>query len=43
MNAGIFLAGLGILIYCTTASISEIIYFIEMDPTIINLLNTSKD
>jgi len=43
MNTGIFLAGLGILIYCLTASISEVIYFIEMDPTIIDLLDTSKD
>ena len=43
MNAGIFLAGLGVFIYCLTGSISEIIYFIEMDPTIIDLLNTSQD
>ena len=43
MNAGIFLAGLGIFIYCLTGSIGEIVYFIEMDPTIIDLLDMSKD
>jgi len=43
MNAGIFLAGLGVFIYCLTGSISEIVYFIEMDPTVIDLFDTSKD
>ena len=38
MNAGIFLAGLGIFIYCLTASFMEFNYFVEIDPTIIELL-----
>ena len=39
MNTGIFLAGLGAyLIYCVTASFMEVNYFVEMDPTIIELL-----
>ena len=37
MNAGIFIAGLGIFIYCLTASFMEVNYFVEMDPTIIEL------
>ena len=32
MNTGIFLAGLGIFIYCVTASFMEVNYFVEMDP-----------
>ena len=43
MNAGIFLAGLGIFIYCITASAMDIYYFLEMDPKLINLFDTSQD
>jgi len=39
MNTGIFLAGVGILLYCITQSILDISYFLELNQFEIPLLN----
>lgn len=36
MKTGIFLAGLGIFIYCFTASAMDIYYFLATEPALIN-------
>tara|TARA_R110001592_G_scaffold52089_1_gene159698 strand:- start:1166 stop:1294 length:129 start_codon:yes stop_codon:yes gene_type:complete len=42
MNTGIFLAGIGIFIYCVTSSAIDITYFLGIDPAIFyNKLNMS--
>lgn len=35
MNAGIFMAGLGIFLYCITQALLDLTYFIEMEPLIL--------
>ena len=39
MNTGIFLAGLGVFLYCITQAILDVTYFIEMEPLILDLLS----
>ena len=42
MNTGIFLAGLGVFLYCITQAVLDVTYFIEMEPLILDLIDQMK-